>query len=181
MLLDERPREGHGHARQLKKKPAIRNYSDKVEDASPKSETNRGPASQMRLMPQTCIPVNPCRSTKPISLEMEPTMPWQKGMKGKTKFKAETFKTAQRVSSQISTSIPDVSPFEKTFSTTDKILSTPLKTLFAAQKTFCTLDLILFTVDKVLRRTLNRCSGTFRRQIPTGGTAESPRQPDRFL
>jgi hypothetical protein len=33
----------------------------------------------------------------------------------------------------------------------------------------------------VLRRTLNRCSGTFRRQIPTGGTADSPRQPDRFL
>src|SRR5260370_538838 len=26
----------------------------------------------------------------------------------------------------------------------------------------------------VLRRTINRCSGTFRRQIPTGRTADSP-------
>ncbi len=33
----------------------------------------------------------------------------------------------------------------------------------------------------LLRRTLNRCSGTFRRQIPTGGTADAPRQSDRFL
>src|SRR5260370_42395933 len=103
----------------------------------------------MGLMPQTWIPVNPSRSTKPISLEMEPVMSWKKAMKGKTKFKSETFKTVQRVSSQIPTSIPAVSPFQKTFSTTDKILSTSSKILFAAQTTFSTADIILSTLDKV--------------------------------
>jgi hypothetical protein len=120
-----------------------------IEAAALKPLANRGPVPKMGLMPQTCVPVNPSRSTKPVSLEMEPVMSWKKAMKGKTQFKSETFKTAHRVSSQIPTSIPAVSPFQKTFSTTDKTLSTPSKILLAVQKTFCTADMILSTVDKV--------------------------------